>query len=200
MASPRRLRGSPKSGVARNVAPLRPVQSCDSWTSNASAMRRSALCLFLCVASLRPATVAAQAPGYEQVDIGAVRAEYVAEVLDRINDLYADWGEAWATDLVDELADLYWPEALLIPPDGQLRRGREEIRAYFTEVLPDHGHIEAFMLDFDASGGMAQVFGNYMLGIQHGESAGTTQRGPLITVYVRRGRHWRIRSQVFLPG
>ena len=146
------------------------------------------------------AAARAQAPGYQQIDIGAVRAEYVAEVLDRINDLYADWGEAWATDQVDELAELYWEEALLIPPDGQLRRGREEIRTYFSEVLADHGHIEAFMLDFDASGGMAQVFGNYMLGIQHGEAAGTTQRGPLITIYLRRGRRWRIRSQVFLPG
>lgn len=144
--------------------------------------------------------LAAQAPGYEQVDIGAIRAEYVAEVLDRINDLYADWGEAWATDQVEELSELYWEDALMIPPDGQLRRGRGEIQAYFTEVLADHGHIEAFMLDFDASGGMAQVFGNYMLGIQHGEEAGTTKRGPLITVYVQRGRRWRIRSQVFLPG
>ncbi|MEM7415269.1 MAG: SgcJ/EcaC family oxidoreductase [Gemmatimonadota bacterium] len=144
--------------------------------------------------------VEAQAPGYQQIDIGSVRAEYVAEVLDRINDLYADWGETWATDQVDELSELYWEEALLIPPDGELRRGRDEIRAYFTEVLPDHGHIEAFMLDFDASGGMSQVFGNYMLGIQHGAQAGTTERGTLITVYVQRGRHWKIRSQVFLPG
>ncbi len=45
---------------------------------------------------------------------------------------------------------------------------------------------------------MAQVYGNYMLGIQQGEEAGTQKRGPMVTVYVRRGRTWRIRSQVFV--
>ncbi len=141
----------------------------------------------------------AQAPGYQQIDPGSIRAEYVAEVLDRINELLADWGSAWAEDRPEELSDYYWEDALLIPPEGGLRRGREEIAEYFDEVLSNHGHIEAFMLDFDASGGMSQVFGNYMLGIQQGAEAGTQKTGPLITVYVQRGRRWRIRSQVFLP-
>jgi hypothetical protein len=38
-----------------------------------------------------------------------------------------------------------------------------------------------------------------MLGIQQGEEAGTQKTGPLITVYVQRGRRWRIRSQIFMP-
>lgn len=147
-----------------------------------------------------PRAISAQTPGYQQIDIGSIRAEYVSEVLDRINDLLADWGGAWAEDEIDALADLYWEEALLIPPGDQLRRGREEIREYFTEVLADHGYIEAFMLDFDASGGMSQVFGNYQLTFQAGDGAGTTESGTLITVYMLRGRQWKIRSQVFMPG
>lgn len=142
----------------------------------------------------------AQTPGYQQIDIGSIRAEYVSEVLDRINDLLADWGGAWGGDEVDELSELYWEDALLIPPGGQLLRGREEIRDYFTTALGDHADIEAFMLDFDASGGMSQVFGNYMLGFASGDGAGTTESGTLITVYMLRGRNWKIRSQVFMPG
>ena len=46
----------------------------------------------------------------------------------------------------------------------------------------------------------AQVFGNYMLSIQQGAEAGTQKTGPLITVYLRRGRRWKIRSQVFFPS
>jgi uncharacterized protein (TIGR02246 family) len=144
--------------------------------------------------------VAAQAPGYQQIPFGTVRAEYVAEVLDQINDLLADWDAAWAGDRVDEVTELYWEDALFIPPDGRLRRGQDEIREYLVGALPDYGSVEAFMLDFDASGGMAQVFGNYMLEIDQGEAAGTRKSGPLITIYLRRGREWRIRSQVFLPG
>jgi ketosteroid isomerase-like protein len=129
-----------------------------------------------------------------------VRAEYLAEALERVNELQQDWGESWADDRVEELADLYWEDAMLIPPGGIPIRGRDAIRSYFETVLPDHGHIEAFMLDFDASGGMAQVFGNYMLGFQRGEQAGTQKSGPLITVFMLRGRSWRIRSQVFVGG
>ncbi len=151
--------------------------------------------LILCL----PTDVAAQAPGYQQIDVGSIRAEYTAEVLDRINDLLFEWGSAWAEDRPGDLAEYYWEDALFIPPEGGLRRGRHEIRAYFDEALGTHGAVEAFMLDFDASGGMSQVFGNYMLQIQQGPRAGSRLNGPLITVYVQRGRTWRIRSQVFLP-
>lgn len=144
--------------------------------------------------------LAAQAPGYEQVDLREVMAEYKAEVLTNVNKHLSEWGDAWSNDRPDELADLYWEDAFLIAPSGTQYRGRNAILAYFESVLADHGQIEAFMLDFDASGGMAQVFGNYMLGIQRGEAAGNQLQGPLITIYLRRGRTWRIRSQIFVPG
>jgi len=147
--------------------------------------------------SFRPAQ--AQVPGYPQLNPGAVKAEYLAEVLERLNELMADWGSSWAEDRIDDLARLYAEEAILIPPDGPLIRGQTEIREYFDDVLAEHGHIEAFMLDFDASGEMAQVFGNYLLGFQQGDEAGSQKSGPMLTVYVRRGRRWMIRSQIFVP-
>ena len=136
----------------------------------------------------------AQAPGYPSVPIGEMRAEYVAYVITEINDVLAEWGGHWGEDRIEDLVDMYWDDALFIAPDGTLRRGRDELRTYFTEALPRMGGIEAFMLDFDASGGMSQVFGNYMLTV---EGVGTS--GPMLTVYVQRGRGWRIRSQVFMP-
>lgn len=157
--------------------------------------------LSLVLSLVSVAAVQGQAPGYQQLDPGSVRAEYTAEVLDRINEHLAEWGDAWANDRTEELTELYWEDAILIPPGGVPLRGISAIGEYFSESLPLHGHIEAFMLDFDASGGMSQVFGNYTLGHQAGELAGTQESGPMITVYVRRGRTWRIRSQIFLlPG
>ena len=142
--------------------------------------------------------VYSQAPGYQMLDPRSVGVEYVAEVLDRINENLADWGRAWANDLPEELVELYWEDAMLLPPGGIPLRGHDELREYFATALPEHGHIEAFMLDFDASGQMAQVFGNYMLGIQQGEEAGTQKTGPMLTIYMMRGRTWKIRSQVFI--
>lgn len=150
-------------------------------------------------AVVTPLGLGAQAPGYQQIDVGAIRAEYNAEVLTQINSHLADWGNAWANDRGEELAELYWEDALLITPEGVQRRGQAEIRDYFDTHLGEHGTVEAFMLDFDASGGMAQVFGNYMLMIQGGEEAGSLKQGPMMTIYLLRGRTWKIRSQVFLP-
>ena len=125
-------------------------------------MRRTLLPLGAALALL-PAAAAAQAPGYQQLDPRAVRAEYTAEVLDRINDLQQDWSMAWSTDKPDELVDLYWEEAVVIPYDRPPLRGHAQIREYMDEVLPLHGQVEGFMLDFDASGGMSTIFGNYMI-------------------------------------
>ena len=161
---------------------------------------RTAWFFSVAVAALAPTQAAAQAPGGEQVPRGSVMAEYKAEVLTQVNSLLADWGADWGLDRPEELSELYWEDALLIPPGGGLKRGRDEILTYFTDTLSQHGSIEAFMLDFDASGGMAQVFGNYMLAVQQGTEAGSQKTGPLITVYLRRGRRWKIRSQVFFPA
>lgn len=148
----------------------------------------------LVVAGWAAAPAAAQAPGYPSVPIGSIRAEYVAEVIVQINAVLAEWGESWGADRVPELVDMYWDDALFIGPDGQLRRGHDELAEYFSGALTGMGTVEAFMLDFDASGGMSQVFGNYLLEVDGAQTSGT-----LLTVYVRRGRDWRIRSQVFLP-
>jgi uncharacterized protein (TIGR02246 family) len=121
-------------------------------------------------------------------------------VLDRINEVLYDWSLAWSTDDLAPLIESYWPDAVLIPHDGSPLRGQTAIGEYFTEVMPTYGQVEAFMLDFDASGGMATVFGNYMIQVQQGELRGNTLSGPVVTVYMRRGRDWRIRTQVFRPA
>jgi uncharacterized protein (TIGR02246 family) len=145
------------------------------------------------VAGARP--LAAQAPGYPSVDTRGIYAEYHAEVLEQLNKLMADWARAWKNDRAEDVADLYWENAVLIEPDQPPLRGRDAIRAYLEGALPLRGEIEAFMLDFDASGGMAVVYGNYQL-----TENGSQRAGPLVTVYLLKGRSWKIRSQVFTGG
>jgi uncharacterized protein (TIGR02246 family) len=162
-----------------------------------SPLRRLAIPLVLALAARAgiPTRAAAQAPGYPPVDNRQIYAEYHAEVLDQLNKLMARWGEAWADDDADDVADLYWENAVLIVPGSPPFRGRDAIRTHFAAVLPEEGDVEAFMLDFDASGGMAVVYGNYRL-----STAGEDRTGPLVTVYLLKGRTWKIRSQVFTGG
>ena len=159
-----------------------------------SRLQRILLLALACAAALaRP--LAAQAPGYPPVDTRGIYAEYRAEVLEQLNKLMADWARAWKDDRADRVADLYWENAVLIEPGLAPLRGRDAIRKHLEETLPGRGEVEAFMLDFDASGGMAVVYGNYQL-----TENGSQRSGPLVTVYLLRGRSWKIRSQVFTGG
>lgn len=159
--------------------------------------RAASACGLAFLAAALPAT--AQVPGYQQLDNRQIFAEFHAEVLTSINDLMARWGDAWAEDRIDELMDLYWENAVLVPPQGAPpARGQRAIRTWLEENLGDMGGMEAFMLDFDASGGMATVFGNYLL--QRDGNAATLSTGPVVTVYLLRGRTWKIRSQMFTPN
>lgn len=38
---------------------------------------------------------------------------------------------------------MYWKGAVFLAPDGTLRRGRDEIRGHFAEVLPTQGEASA---------------------------------------------------------
>lgn len=158
----------------------------------ATRRRPTLLLLTAALAWIAPIDASAQAPGYEQVDTRSIMAAYHAEVIERVNRVMGSWGSAWGRDDVDGVADLYWESAVLIPPGDTPLRGQEAIRGYLTLTLPTQGRIEAFMLDFDASGGMAVVYGNYLL-----EVDGIQRTGPLVTVFLQRGRTWKIRSQVF---
>ena len=84
----------------------------------------------------------------------SIRAEYYAEVLNHVNAIAADWATAWSNDNV---GDLYADNAVVIPEEGASLRTREEIRSYFEEYVKTTGHVESFMLDFDASGEIAMV-------------------------------------------
>lgn len=155
--------------------------------------RFAALAALLVAALAGPSGATAQAPGYPPVDTRSILAAYHAEVIEQVNRVMGRWGTAWERDEVDRVADLYWENAVLIPLGGTPKRGQDAIRDYLAEALPATGRVEAFMLDFDASGGMAVVYGNYMLEVD----GGAQRSGPLVTVYLQRGRTWKIRSQVF---
>lgn len=150
------------------------------------------LTLLFVGAALPLGQVDAQAPGYEQIDTRRLLAEFHAEVLAQINRVQARWGQSWADDDLEAVVDQYWEEAVLIPADGPPLRGHGAITDHLRTELQRTDRIEAFMLDFDASGGMAVVYGNYLI-----EAGAERRTGPLVTVFLRRGRTWKIRSQVF---
>ncbi len=165
-------------------------------------MRRRCATWFVLVfiALTLPAQLRAQAPGGWMPSSRSIRAEYYAEVLNHVNAIAADWAIAWSNDNVDDLMELYADNAVVIPEEGASLRTREEIRSYFEEYVKTTGHVESFMLDFDASGEIAMVYGNWRARMTSGPDAGQEVRGPMVTVYLQQARTRLIRSQMFRRG
>jgi uncharacterized protein (TIGR02246 family) len=127
----------------------------------------------------------------------AFMAEFYADVIQHVNEVITDWRRAWREDDAQALSELYFEDARLVLPDRTPIVGGEAIRAFFENELPGLGQIQTSVADFDASGRMAYVTGNFFMEVQADSGTTETVTGVYLTVILRRQRTWRIRSQVF---
>lgn len=166
-------------------------------------MKRELLIGFLAVGILLPSEAQGQrsqrfpgAPGGDGFSAAANRAEYYADVMQHTNDLMTEWRRAWAEDEIDALLDLYTEDATFIFAEEAPVRGREAIREKLDSLLRQSGELQASLSDFDASGRMGLISG--LLTFQMRDRGRLdTATGIHMTVLIRRGRKWGIRSQMF---
>jgi len=128
---------------------------------------------------------------------GRNMAEFYGEVTARTAELFAVWRERWVEDNPQALAELYSPDAMLYLPDRSPIFTSGMIAEAFAELLPETGEIQAGMLDFDASGKIAYIFGKFTLDFRDANGVRHQITGDHITVAKREGRDWKIRSQMF---
>lgn len=137
------------------------------------------------------------APGGDGRGAGAFLAEYYADVILNMGDAMAEWRTAWRNDDMSGTLDSYWDNAQILFPARSPIVGREAVGNFYAGLLPSVGEIQTSMVDFDASGRMAFVSGPFYYEVP--QATGTPERieGSHVTVLIRKGRDWRIRTQVF---
>jgi uncharacterized protein (TIGR02246 family) len=153
--------------------------------------------LLLGIFTPSPTPLQAQVPGQRIASRERIRSEFMDNVLRGINRVRRDWTASVENDELDQLLSLYSDDAVLVPPDGVPRRGREEIEAFWAEFLPMAGSIQTGSSDFDASGQMAMAAGRYFMYARNEQGASQQLSGGLVTIYVQTGRDWHIRAQIF---
>lgn len=145
-------------------------------------------------------------PGMRTPSREAVKAEFLSNILDGVDNVRREWMVEIRRDSLDPLMAHYTSDAVLIPPDGLPLKGRDAIRAFWEETLPRIESVDAGMTDMDASGQMAMIAGSYSMEWLRQGASPLRESGGLLTVYVQTGRRWFIRAQVFggdipnLPG
>ena len=71
-----------------------------------------------------------------------------------------------------------------------------DVNGRFRALLQETGEVQAAYSDFDASGRMGFISGMMHFQMQDARSTRTVT-GIHLTVLIRRGRDWRIRTQLF---
>lgn len=127
----------------------------------------------------------------------AFLADYFADVITNTGWTIDGWHVAWAADDVPGAVDAYWPEAQLIFPDRQPIIGETGLAEFYAELLPTVGRMHTSMLDFDASARMAFLTGPFFYEILKDGASPERVEGTHMTIFVRKGRNWKIRSQIF---
>ncbi len=135
------------------------------------------------------------APGSDGMSAAANRAEYYADVMLHTNALLGEWRGAWAADDIETLLELYTEDATFIFNQDDPVRGREAIREKLESLLERSGEVQASFTDFDASGRMGLISGLLTFQIRD-QSGSRTLTGIHMTVLIRNGRSWGIRSQL----
>ncbi len=151
----------------------------------------------VCPAPLPAQTSSPGAPGGDGRGAGAFLAEYYADVITNMGDAMAEWRTAWREDDLEKTVDAYWEEAQILFPERPPIIGQFAIEEFYGELLPAVGEVQTSMIDFDASGRMAFVSGPFFYDVHR--ATGTPERveGTHVTVLLRKGRDWKIRSQIF---
>jgi ketosteroid isomerase-like protein len=123
--------------------------------------------------------------------------DFLNEVNQRVTGLTRQWRGAWVRDEIDDLVDLYTEDAVLILAEGEPIRGHRRLKQYFEESLATLGGAQLSETDFHASGRMALMSGPFSYLIQGENGLSWQVTGTHVTVFLREGRDWKIRSQIF---
>lgn len=137
-------------------------------------------------------------PGAPTTDWEREGHEYRAEILKAYNELIDDWRAAWERGDAKATTDFYSERGLLIVGDSASLEGRTAIKRYLEDVAPRTLEIRIGLRDFVTSERLAYARGTFYLELR--VPAGMNKHvltGTAVTVLVREGRRWRIRSQIF---
>lgn len=157
----------------------------------------SAARLIALSATLLATPAAAQViPGAPTVNWDRDRNEYNTEVLKAYNDVMQAWRDAWQGEDAKAMAALYSDRAHLILPDAELIQGRDSIQSELAKALPGVVEVRTGLSEFMASDRTAYALGPFWYRIRDGENT-RTLIGTYVTILIREGRTWKIRTQMF---
>lgn len=117
-------------------------------------------------------TMAVSACGGAKQEPGFTRAD-----ADTIRKTASDLSAAYSAKNVDAAVELFSPEAVFMPPNAPLLRGRDAIRTYFTKRFAEGVVLRLEPQDVGGDGQLAFQSGTYTVTIEKPGAAPIRDRG-----------------------
>lgn len=164
-------------------------------------MKNAYLLSAVATLALAPATLQAQiVPGAPTTDWHRERQEFTADVLKAYDRMMTEWRMAWQKGDLAAVTEFYLDDALLFVGDTVPLQGKSKFAAQLQRMVPLTVELRTGLSDFVASDRLAYALGPFYWEVR--ESAGARSRvvtGTHVTILVREGRRWKIRSQILRP-
>jgi uncharacterized protein (TIGR02246 family) len=139
-------------------------------------------------------------PGAPTTDWNRERQEFTADVLRAYDRMITEWRAAWQKGDPKAVAEFYLDDALFFVGDTVPLQGKASVMQQLQRMVPGTVELRTGLSDFVASDRLAYALGPFYWEVK--DSAGTTTRvvtGTVVTIVVRDGRRWKIRSQILRP-
>jgi CubicO group peptidase (beta-lactamase class C family)/ketosteroid isomerase-like protein len=186
----------------------RPDRSTHAFREITSQVPSSGRRFLSCLAPFSAATVAgvvvaatpaaAQMPGGRGVNVELQRSQFTEVMLKAARAQVGAWLAAWRGEGAHGLERQYSPMATLVPPGRSALEGGEAIAEWAAAVVPATADANVTITDFDASEGIAYLYGNYsLMPLRSGDPMSSGQH---VTLIQREGRDWPIRAQMYVPS
>ncbi len=146
----------------------------------------------------RPWPARVRGPELEPLSAGTVEAmlgaRYVVQTFADAESVLARLKTAWRDHDTEAATELFTEDGVFVYPGLGRIQGSAEVGERLAEVIPDVRELHTSILDFDATGRMALLFGGYYLEDVSGEPV----TGSYLMVLMNT-KGWRIRSLAFSP-
>jgi ketosteroid isomerase-like protein len=164
-------------------------------------MKNAYLLSVVAALALAPATLYGQiVPGAPTTDWNRERQEFTADALRGYDRMISEWRTAWQKGDAAAVTEFYLDDALLFVGDTTPLQGKANFAQQLQRMVSLTVELRTGLSDFVASDRLAYALGPFYWETK--DSAGSASRvvtGTHVTILVREGRRWKIRSQILRP-